>query len=130
MTASIFTIERRKNFPAAFSKFYEDLRTSVTATTAGKYRMLKYLDHCLRYWPHRCGATGIDDYLKEIGVDITNLREERDLVLALELFINLLHWAPKQDYDEYQDSEFSFSLQKNDVSTERGCKKQSSARRN
>lgn len=30
MTVSIFTIERRKNFPAAFSKFFEDLQSSVT----------------------------------------------------------------------------------------------------
>ena len=63
MTVSIFTIERRKNFPAAFSKFFEDLQSSVTTSTGDSYKMFAFLDHCLRYWPHRCGATGIDDYL-------------------------------------------------------------------
>lgn len=60
--------------------------------------MYAYLDHYIRYWPYRCGATGIDDYLKAIRIDFTNSKKDRDQLLTLELLINLLHWAPKQDY--------------------------------
>lgn len=42
MTVSIFTIERRKNFPAAFSKFFEDLQSSVTTSTGDSYKMFAY----------------------------------------------------------------------------------------
>lgn len=118
MTVSIFTIERRKNFPAAFSKFFEDLQSSVTTSTGDSYKMFAFLDRCLRYWPHRCGATGIDDYLKGIGVDITNPKEDKDLLLTLELLINILHWAPKQDINDDQNTEFSISFKKNDVENE------------
>lgn len=118
MTVSIFTIERRKNFPAAFSKFFEDLQSSVTTSTGDSYKMFAFLDRSFRYWPHRCGATGIDDYLKGIGVDITNPKEDKDLLLTLELLINILHWAPKQDINDDQNTEFSISFKKNDVENE------------
>lgn len=70
----------------------------MTTTTGDSYKMFLFLDRCLRYWPHRCGATGIDDYLKSIGVDMTALKSDKDLLLILELLINLLYWAPKQDF--------------------------------
>lgn len=94
---SIFTIERRKPFPEAFTKFFEDLQSPVRTSRGTNCKMFNYLNYCLRYWPHRCGATGIDDYLKNIGVDITHPKDDKDLLLVLELLINLLHWAPKQD---------------------------------
>ena len=118
MTTSIFTIERRKNFPEAFSKFFEDLQSVVTSSTGDKYTIFEYLNRCLRYWPHRCGSTGIDDFLRGIGVDITNPKEDRDLLLVLELLINLLYWAPKQDFDDDQNTDFSIVLKKNDVENE------------
>lgn len=120
MTTSIFTIERRKDFPAAFSKFFEDLQSVVITSTGDSYKMFEYLNRCLRYWPHRCGATGIDDYLKGIGVDITNPKEDKDLLLTLELLINLLYWAPKQDFNDDQNTDFSIALKKNDVENETG----------
>lgn len=115
---SIFTIERRKNFPEAVSKFFEDLQSTVTTSTGDRYKMFDYLNRCLRYWPHRCGATGIDDYLKGIGVDITKPKEDKELLLAMELMINLLHWAPKQDSNDDQNMDFSLSFKKNDVENE------------
>ena len=114
---SIFTIERRKNLRDAFAKYFEDLRSVVITSTRESYTMFRYLDYCLRYWPHRCGATGIDDYLKEIGVDITAPKEDKDLLLILELLINLLHWAPKQDYNDGLNTGFGMSLN-NDVKCE------------
>lgn len=115
---SIFTIERRKRFPEAFAKFFEDLQSSVSTSVGDSYKMFLYLDRCLRYWPYRCGATGIDDYLQGIGVDITAPKEDRDLLLTLELLINLLHWAPKQDFNDDKNTEFEFALKKNDVEKE------------
>lgn len=115
---SIFTIERRKDFKDSYANFFEDLNSVVTTSTGESYKMFEYLNRCLRYWPHRCGATGIDAYLKGIGVDITNPKEDRDLLLTLELLINLLYWAPKQDYIDNTNAEFSISLKKNDVENE------------
>ena len=118
MGLSIFTIERRKNFPDAFFKFFEDLQSMVTTSDGARYKMFAYLDRCLRYWPHRCGATSLDDYLKGIGVDLTKPKEDRDLLLALELMINLLHWAPKQDFIDDKNSDFGISFKKSDVENE------------
>ena len=116
--ASIFTIERRKDFSAAFAAFFKDLRSTVSTSSGDCYKMILYLDRCLRYWPHRCGATGIDDYLKGIGVDFTAPKEDKELLLILELLINLLHWAPKQDYNDAWNTEFGLSLEKKDVENE------------
>ena len=78
---SIFEIERRKNFADSFKTFFEDLDTTVSTSTKDGYKMFAYLNRCVRYWPYRCGATGIDDYLKEIGVDINNPKDDRDLLI-------------------------------------------------
>lgn len=118
MTASIFTIERRKNFTEAFTKFFEDLQTPVVTSVGNSHKVFEYLNYCLRYWPHRCGATGIDDYLKDIGVDITKPKEDKDLLLVLELLVNLLHWAPRQDFNDDRNTDFSISIKKNDVENE------------
>lgn len=39
-------------------------------------------------------------------------------MLILELLINLLYWAPRQDYMDNKNSEFSISFKKNDVENE------------
>lgn len=43
MTA-IFTIERRKDFPEVFTKFFEDLQSTVSTSTGQSYKMFNYLD--------------------------------------------------------------------------------------
>lgn len=115
---SIFTIERRKDFSQAFTRFFEDLQTEISTTAGSEYKIFDYLNRCIRYWPHRCGAAGIDDYLKSIDVDISSPKEDKDLLLTLELIINLLHWAPKQDELDDRNSEWSISFKKNDVRNE------------
>lgn len=115
---SIFTIERRKDFPEAFTKFFEDLKTPVVTSSGDITSVFEYMNRCIRFWPHRCGAAGLDDYLKSIGVDITSPQNDSDLLLILELFINLLHWAPKQDFNDDQKNDFSISFKKNDVQNE------------
>lgn len=115
---SIFTIERRKDFPAAFAKFFEDLQTEVTTSSGNKYKMFLFLDRCIRYWPHRCGAVSIDDYLKGIGMDMTKPKNDQDLLLIFELLINLLYWAPHQDTNDLEDMELAFSFRKNEIQNE------------
>ena len=115
---SIFTIERRMDFAKAFTNFFEDLQSLVHTSNGSNLKMFDYLNYCIRYWPYRCGATGLDDYLNGIGIDINNPRNDKDLLLILELLINLLHWAPKQDFNDNRNTDFDFALKKNNVENE------------
>ena len=116
--ASIFEIERRKNFVEEFTKFFEDLKTEITIYSGKKYTVLEYLNHSIRYWPYRCGATSIDDYLKAIKVDITAFKNDTDFLLTMELLINLLYWAVEQeDLDSKKDA-FSALYERKDVESE------------
>lgn len=116
---SIFTIERRKNFWESFTRFVEDLHLSKVTTSANAhYKMADYLDRCIRYWPHRCGAVSIENYLYDIGVNLTNPKDERDLLLILELYINLLYWAPKQDLLDREGDALSITWKQDDVENE------------
>lgn len=116
---SIFTIERRKNFWESFTRFVEDLHLSKVTTSANAhYKMADYLDRCIRYWPHRCGAVSIENYLYDIGVNLTNPEDEIDLLLILELYINLLYWAPKQDLLDREGDALSITWKQDDVENE------------
>ncbi|MGL0865070.1 hypothetical protein ACSTB5_05170 [Faecalibacterium duncaniae] len=115
---SIFECERRKDFAKSFADFFEDLRTKITTSSGVNYTVFEYLNRGVRYWPHRCGATGIDNYLKQIGVDITAPHNDKDLLVIFELLINLLYWAVQQDYIDDKNCDFSLSFAKNDVENE------------
>lgn len=115
---SIFTIERRKNFQETFDRFIEDLKTPVTTSNNAGYKMITYLNRCIRYWPHRCGAVSIEDYLNAIAVDVTKPKDDRDRLLILELYINLLHWAPKQDFLDNKSDILSFPYKKDEIENE------------
>ncbi len=115
---SIFEIERRKDFSAEFTKFFEDLQTEVVTSTGNHYKMFGFLNRCIRFWPYRCGAVSIDDYLQDIGVDITNPRKDHDLLLAFELLINLLYWAPRQDSNDKIDLHYNLLSKKRNVQNE------------
>lgn len=115
---SIFTIERRKNFQESFEKFLDDLQKTITTSSNKCLKINDYLNYCIRYWPHRCGAISIQDYLCDIEIDISYLNNERDMLLALELYINLLHWAPKQDFQDSESDPLAFTFKKNDVENE------------
>lgn len=95
---SIFDIERRCDLESAFAAFIADMRMVRVATLANKhYTVYTYLERCIKYWPYRCGASGIDDYLNSIGIDINTPKNEKEYLLILELLINLLYWAPEQN---------------------------------
>lgn len=116
---SIFTIEKRIDFNTAFADFLSDMdKSSVEVSVGNRIKVSKYLDRCMRYWPYRCGATGIEEYLKAIGIDINNPNPKEDALLMMELFINLLHWAPEQYYKDTSDDVFGLSFQKNNVEKE------------
>lgn len=115
---SIFTIKRRKDFKESYDKFISDLQTVVETTTGKNYKMIDYLNYCIRYWPYRCDAISIDDYLNGMIADKYTKQEQCKLLLALELYVNLLYWAPKQDYADDRDSNIGISFKKNDVEKE------------
>lgn len=116
--ASIFEFERRRDFGKSFAVFFKDLETKVTTSAGMCYTVLGYLDYCVRYWPHRCGATGLDNYLREINIDITGLKDDKERLLVLELMINLLHWATEQDSLDATNDDFSVLFKKNEVENE------------
>ena len=116
---SIFTIEKQIDFNVAFADFLGDMdKSSVEISVGNKTSISKYLDHCIRYWPYRCGTTGIAEYLKAIDIDINNPNIEKDALLMMELFINLLHWAPKQYHQDTSNDMFGITFQKNVVEKE------------
>ena len=116
--ASIFTIERRQNLKLSFDKFIQDLQSTVTTSNGKHCKMAIYLNHCIRYWPYRCGAVSIEDYLGGIDVDLGNIQSERDLLLTLELYINLLYWAPKQDQQDNKNYILSYPWKKDAMENE------------
>lgn len=119
MERNIFTIERRQDFNKAFADFFEDVvNTHVVSSTGQSFKMILLLEHGIRFWPYRCSATSIDSYLKQIDVDMTNPKSDTDFLLIMELLINLLHWAPRQDMQDDKDSEFSITFKKNDIQNE------------
>lgn len=115
---SIFECERRKDFAKSFTDFYEDLKTKVTKSSGECCTVFNYLNHCIRYWPHRCGATGIDNYFEQIGVDITAPKSDKDLLFVLELLVNLLYWSVKQDEIDNKNNDFTILFEKKDIVNE------------
>ena len=115
---TIFTMERRNDFFKEYKTFLWDLKRSTITTNKNSYKVFDYLNHCIRYWPHRCGATSLDDYLKRIDIDVAEPRDDKEMLLVLELLVNLLHWAPRQYLNEDQNTNFAFALKKNSVENE------------
>lgn len=116
---SIFTLERRKDFYQSFTEFLSDIANSIVGTSSGNtMKVALYLEHCIRFWPYRCGATGVKEYFAAMAIDMANPNPEKDALLMMELYINLLHWAPRQDLQDSQRDEISFAFKKNDVENE------------
>ncbi len=97
---SIFAQKRTNNLRNSFTSLLDDIHSLEVSSSKGKFRMYDYLDRCLRYWPYRCGTTGIENYLKMIDVDINNTDDEMGMLNSLELIVNLLYWAPMQDQND------------------------------
>ncbi|CBK75289.1 hypothetical protein CIY_27140 [Butyrivibrio fibrisolvens 16/4] len=90
---SIFSLERQNDLRIEFNKIRNDLSTKVRVDSK-QYTIEAYLDVCVKFWPYRCGAISVKDYLNDIGVDTNEITEKSDILLYLELIINLLYWAP------------------------------------
>lgn len=95
--ASIFDIERRGDFATSFADFFSDLNMSVALLDRETVNLFEYLNYCIRYWPYRYGAIGLNEYLRDIDVDIAAPKGDRDRLLTLELIVNLLYWAIEMD---------------------------------
>lgn len=109
MRPSIFTLERRENLGESVANLLTDLRqTKVVTVAEDTYKIIDYLEHCLRQWPYRTGAISIDDYLKRVGIDMTAPKDEKDILYILELLINLLKWAPILDFEEDEDDSYEY----------------------
>lgn len=116
--SSIFTIERRMSLAEAVMAFEDDLSESVYPSGGEKSTVRKYLGHCLRYWPYRCGASSISDFLLNIGVDLNRPMNDRGRLLWLELIINLLHYAPEQEKKDMASNALFSVFQNSDVKKE------------
>lgn len=91
---SIFNIERRMDFISSYERFINDLKnTVVDPHRQSNMAMMRYLEHCLKYWPYRQSASSIKEYLSQIDVDMDNPKSELEYLLIMELFINLLHYV-------------------------------------
>ena len=115
MRNTIFALERRADFPTLYRQFLQDVKESYVDAASGKVKICNYLDRCIKHWPYRCGASRIDEYLFDIGIDFRNPKNDFELLRILELHINLLHWAPHQESMDDKDSVVAFKMVNNDV---------------
>lgn len=103
MTKSIFSIERRINFIEEFNKLFSDLVNTEIKTSLGiKFGFYAYLDYCIKYWPFRCGALNISSYMKTMNLNNIPENSDKYNLLHCELIINLLHYAPEKDRQDYK----------------------------
>lgn len=116
---SIFTIEQRLDFNELFTSFLKDLQSTKVEVGIEEYTMFNYLNRSLRYWPHRCGAKSMTEYLQLRGVDFNDKLSGKERLCFLELVINLLYWAPRQEsIDKSIDEDNCFSLKKTQIQIE------------
>ena len=66
-----------------------------------KIILYNYLEYCFKNWPFRMGAFGFEDYFSQIGIDFFRTTKEDERLYILELMINLLYWAPRQEKNDY-----------------------------
>lgn len=116
---SIFTIKPRQDFNGLFTSFMKNLQSTKVEVGIEEYTMFDYLNRSLRYWPHRSGAKSMTDYLEQRGVDLNEKLSGNNSLLFLELVINLLYWAPKQEIiDKSVEEDGLFSLAKTQIQIE------------
>lgn len=94
---SIFELERRRNLAEDLNKVYSDFENlTIVDSNFNRMTLMDYLDESIKDWPYRQGATDIDGFFLTHGID-----EESDdpasVLLILELYINLLYWAPQHE---------------------------------
>lgn len=78
--------------------------TSVATKNFSSLSIDKLMDKAIKEWPYREAASSVDSYLIKKGIPATP-RDELDILYIMELWLNLLHWAPA--FDLKHNSEFS-----------------------
>ena len=116
--SSIFSIERRMSLKEAIDRFEFDLIGEITPSGYSRCTIRKYLNHCLRFWPYRCGASSISDYLLNIGINDNYPMDDSGRLFWMELIINLLHYAPEQEKKDIASSPFTVFQTNNEIEDE------------
>lgn len=103
MNSSIFTIERRISFSKEFEKISFDLTNTFVKPSSGlQMSLYHYLDYCLKYWPFRCGSLSISSYINSIKFSNNSENSDKYKLLYCELYINLLHYAPEKERQDFK----------------------------
>ena len=119
MAQSIFSIERRINFPEEFKKILLDLvNTNVKTSLGSKETLYEYLDYCIKYWPFRCGSLNISSYMESMNLDNFPQNTDKYNLLYCELIINLLNYAPEKDRQDYKFVKVLDAFGKTDIARE------------
>ena len=94
---SIFDIECRLNLIDEYQDILEDLDKSEILINGKKLTIISVMDESIKDWPHRHASASIVSFIKKRIRNCCSsqeLSEEEKDLLILELFINLLKWAP------------------------------------
>ncbi len=105
---TIFDLERRCELSSEFDSIQEDFkRTKIKSKVIKNPTLISLLDDCIKIWPHRQGATSVASYASAHGFLILDAADDLKRLFYLELYINLLQWAPK--YEERNASKFDIT---------------------
>ena len=94
---SIFDIERRNNFIEDFKNLCEDFKTKKIRNN---FTIMTLIEESICDWEFREGAGSISLYLDNKQININSSKrspytKEEKVIFTLELYINLLKWAPR-----------------------------------
>lgn len=102
MTQSIFSIERRIDFSKEYEKINNDLlNTKIISSLNIQMSLYNYLNYCIRYWPFRCGSSDINSYMNSMKLNNNSVYTNKYKLLFSELMINLLHYAPEKERQDF-----------------------------
>ena len=93
---TIFDIERKSNLIADFNNLCDDFKKKKIQKD---YTIMSLIEESICDWEFREGAGNIDLYLNNKQININSskrspYKKEEKIVFTLELYINLLKWAP------------------------------------
>lgn len=111
---SIFELERRVDISEKISDIEFQLRDNkITCKDHHSRTIMSLINQAMQTWPYREGNSGISSYLDKKGIqfDSDEHRTIDDIYYTLELYLNLLYWAPEHERRRSVTIEFEFSGQ-------------------
>lgn len=100
---SVFDLERRIDLEEEYDELLDVLNSTwVKAHGSKSYTIMELLNEAISDWQYREGASGIVSYLNKRGINVdaeneTPFSTEERVIFTMELFFNLLRWAPEHD---------------------------------